>query len=309
MLSAAEYGFSQGKTHIISTAFEHHAVLNTLSRLSDTSLFDGSKHFDVTLLDVGRDGFVTAQQVRNAIRPDTCLVSIMHANNEVGTIQPISQIGNVCREMGVTFHTDAVQSAGHIPINTQKYNIDMMSLSAHKFHGPKGAGILYARKGVYLSKLIEGGTQERGMRGGTQNTAAIVGAAAALEEQCLHMEENRRKVTRLRDKLIDGLLHIPNSNLNGGLENRLPCNVNISFDGIEGEALLLMLDSRGICASSGSACAAGSAEPSHVLLAMGRTRSQSASTLRLTLDESNTDEEIEYIISETTNAVRALRNI
>ncbi len=307
LLSAAEKGLRDGKTHIVSTSFEHHAVLGTLARLADKHYPHFGKAFDVTLLDVGHDGYVSAQQVRDAVRSDTCLVTVMHANNEVGTIQPIREIGSVCREKGVTFHTDAVQSAGHIPIDTEKDNIDMMSLSAHKFHGPKGAGILYARKGVYLSKLIEGGSQERGMRGGTQNTAAIVGAAAALKEQCENMENNRQKVTYLRDKLIDGLTRIPDTCINGGTAHRLPSNVNITFDGVEGEALLLALDAHGICASSGSACAAGSGEPSHVLLAMGRTHSQAASTLRFTLSESNTEEDVEYIIAETAAAVRKLR--
>lgn len=300
--SAAEIGARRGKKHIISTTFEHHAVLHTLKRLE-------KEGFEVTLLDVHENGLVTAEQVSDAIRPDTCLVTIMYANNEIGTIQPIAEIGKVCREKKVTFHTDAVQAAGHIPIDVKKDNIDMLSLSAHKFHGPKGTGVLYVRKGVYLSNLIEGGAQERGKRGGTENVPGMMGTAAAFEDACENLEENNTKVIKLRDRLIDGLLQIPHSVLNGDRENRLPGNVNICFEGIEGESLLLLLDAKGISASSGSACTSGSLDPSHVLLAIGRPHEIAHGSLRLSLCEANTEEEIEYIINEVPKVVEYLRGM
>lgn len=300
--SAAEIGARKGKKHIISTTFEHHAVLHTLKRLE-------KEGFEVTLLDVHENGIVTAEQVEKAIRPDTCLVTIMYANNEIGTIQPIAEIGRICREKKVTFHTDAVQAAGHLPIDVKNDNIDMLSLSAHKFHGPKGCGVLYVRKGIYLSNLIEGGAQERGKRGGTENVPAMMGTAAALEDACLNMESTTQKLIKLRDRLIDGLLTIPHSVLNGDKDNRLPGNVNICFEGIEGESLLLLLDAKGISASSGSACTSGSLDPSHVLLAIGRPHEIAHGSLRLSLCESNTEEEIEYIIKETANVVEYLRNM
>lgn len=300
--SAAEIGARRGKKHIVSTAFEHHAVLHTLKKLEK----DG---FEITLLDVHENGLVTPEQVREAIRPDTCLVTIMYANNEIGTIQPIAEIGSVCREKNVTFHTDAVQAAGHLQIDVQKENIDMMSLSAHKFHGPKGVGVLYARKGVFLSNLIEGGAQERGKRGGTENVPGMVGTAAAFEEACNNFEQNNKRILALREKLIDGLLTIPHSILNGDRNNRLPGNVNICFEGIEGESLLLLLDAKGIYASSGSACTSGSLDPSHVLLAIGRPHEIAHGSLRLTLSEENTEEEISYIINEVPKVVDYLRSI
>lgn len=300
--SAAEIGARRGKKHIISTKFEHHAVLHTLKKLE-------KEGFEVTLLDVHENGLVTAEQVGEAIRPDTCLVTIMYANNEIGTIQPIAEIGALCRQKKVTFHTDAVQAAGHLPIDVKSDNIDMLSLSAHKFHGPKGTGVLYVRKGVYVSNLIEGGAQERGKRGGTENVPGMMGAAAALEDACLNMEKNNAKVQKLRDRLIEGLLQIPHSVLNGDRENRLPGNVNICFEGIEGESLLLLLDAKGISASSGSACTSGSLDPSHVLLAIGRPHEIAHGSLRLSLCESNTEEEIEYIISEVPKVVEYLRGM
>ena len=302
IISAAKLGERSGKKHIISTAFEHHAVLHTLKKLE-------KQGFEVTLLDVHENGIITADEVKAAIRPDTCLVTVMFANNEIGTVQPIAEIGAVCREKGVIFHTDAVQAAGHIAINTQEMNIDMLSLSAHKFHGPKGIGVLYARKGIPLSVLIEGGAQERGKRAGTENIPAIMGMAAALEEACRNAGENAKKVSAIRDRLIDGLSKIPHSVLNGDAENRLPGNVNFCFEGIEGESLLLLLDDKGICASSGSACTSGSLDPSHVLLAIGRPHEIAHGSLRLSVSEENTLDEAEYTIKAVSDVVELLRGI
>ena len=302
ILSAARLGESKGKKHIISTAFEHHAVLHTLNRLE-------KEGFDVTLLDVHENGLVGAEQVREAIREDTCLVTIMYANNEIGTVQPIKEIGAVCREKGVIFHTDAVQAAGHLHIDVKEQNIDMLSLYAHKFHGPKGIGALYARKGIRLTNLIEGGAQERGKRAGTENIPAIMGMAAALEESCSRIDENAEILTALRDKLIAGLSEIPHSILNGDAKKRLPGNVNFCFEGIEGESLLLLLDDKGICASSGSACTSGSLDPSHVLLAIGRVHDIAHGSLRLSLSDENTEEEIEYTISAVKEVVEYLRSL
>ena len=302
IVSAARFGKSKGKKHIISTVFEHHAVLHTLSKLE-------KEGFDVTLLDVHENGLVTPEQVAETIREDTCLVTIMYANNEIGTVQPIKEIGAVCREKGVIFHTDAVQVAGHLHIDVKEQNIDMLSLSAHKFHGPKGIGALYARKGIRLTSLIEGGAQERGKRAGTENIPAIMGMAAALEESCSRIDENAEKLTVLRDKLIAGLSEIPHSILNGDAKKRLPGNVNFCFEGIEGESLLLLLDDKGICASSGSACTSGSLDPSHVLLAIGRVHDIAHGSLRLSLSDENTEEEIEYTISAVKEVVEYLRSI
>ena len=302
LLSAAKLGARKGKKHIISTAFEHHAILHSLKRLE-------KEGFEVELLPVGETGTITAQQVRDAIRDDTCLVTIMYANNEIGSILPIAEIGAVCKEKGVLFHTDAVQAAGHVHINVREQNIDMLSLSAHKFHGPKGIGVLYARQGVILTPLIEGGAQERGKRAGTENIPAVMGMAAALEEACAHIDENAQKVSALRDKLIAGLSKIPHSALNGDPVNRLPGNVSFCFEGIEGESLLLLLDAKGICASSGSACTSGSLDPSHVLLSIGRPHEVAHGSLRLTLSEENTQEEVDYIIEETTKVVKYLREL
>ena len=299
---AALLGAAKGKKHIVSTAFEHHAVLHTLKRLE-------KQGFEVTLLDVHADGLVTAQQVADAIRDDTCLVTIMFANNEIGTIQPIREIGAVCKEKGVLFHTDAVQAAGHVKIDVNEMNIDMLSLSAHKFHGPKGVGMLYARRGIILTNLIEGGAQERGKRGGTENVPGIAAMAAALKEACANMDENTKKVTALRDKLIDGIAKIPHCALNGARSPRLPGNVNFCFEGIEGESLLLLLDAKGISASSGSACTSGSLDPSHVLLAIGRPHEVAHGSLRLTICEDNTEEEIDYILAELPPIVDDLRNM
>ena len=300
LVSAAMLGARKGKKHIISTAFEHHAVLHTLARLE-------KQGFAVTLLDVHENGLVTAQDVEQALRPDTCLVSVMYANNEIGTIQPIAQIGALCRERGVLFHTDAVQAAGHLPINVAEQNIDLLSLSAHKFHGPKGVGALYARRGIALTNLIEGGAQERGKRAGTENIPGIVSMAAALQEACAGMEKNAAYVTALRDRLIEGLSKIPHGALNGDRTHRLPGNVSICFEGIEGESLLLLLDDKGICASSGSACTSGSLDPSHVLLAIGRPHEVAHGSLRLTLCEENTAEEVDEIIRAVTETVEYLR--
>ena len=302
IVSAAKLGERKGKKHIVSTAFEHHAVLHTLDRLK-------KQGFEITLLDVHENGLVTPQQVEAAIKEDTCLVTVMFANNEIGTIQPIKEIGAVCRKKGVLFHTDAVQAAGHLHIDVEDMNIDMLSLSGHKFHGPKGVGVLYAKKGIPLANIIEGGAQEKGKRAGTENLPAIIGMAAALEEACANMAENSRKVQKLRDKLIDGLSAIPHSVLNGDRESRLPNNVNFCFEGIEGEALLLLLDAKGICASSGSACTSGSLDPSHVLLAIGRPHEIAHGSLRLSLCEENTEEEAEYIINAVTQVVAYLRSI
>ena len=302
ILSAAGLGGRKGKKHIVSTAFEHHAVLHTLEKLE-------KQGFEVTLLDVHENGLITAGQVREAIREDTCLVTVMYANNEIGTIQPISEIGAVCREKGVIFHTDAVQAAGHVHIDVGEQNIDMLSLSAHKFHGPKGVGALYVRKGIPLTALIEGGAQERGRRAGTENIPAIMGMAAALEEACAGIDENAVRLTALRDKLIAGLSRIPHSALNGDYEPRLPSNVSFCFEGIEGESLLLLLDDKGICASSGSACTSGSLDPSHVLLSIGRVHDVAHGSLRLSLSEENTGEEIEYMIESVKEVVEYLRSI
>ena len=302
ILSAARLGERKGKKHIISTAFEHHAVLHTLKKLE-------KEGFTVELLPVGPIGTVTAQQVKDAIREDTCLVSVMYANNEIGSILPISEIGAVCREAGVLFHTDAVQAAGHLPIDVKAQNIDLLSLSAHKFHGPKGTGVLYARQGVFLTNLIEGGAQERGKRAGTENLPAVMGMAAALEDACAHLDENAKRVSALRDRLIDGLSKIPHSALNGDPVNRLPGNVSFCVEGVEGESLLLLLDAKGICASSGSACTSGSLDPSHVLLAIGRPRDVAHGSLRLSLCEWNTDEEIDRILDAVPEVVEYLRGM
>ena len=302
ILSAAAIGAKKGKKHIISTAFEHHAVLHTLEKLR-------REGFEVELLDVRSYGNISVRQVADAIREDTCLVTVMYANNEIGSILPIAEIGRLCRERGVLFHTDAVQAAGHLPINVTEQSIDLLSLSAHKFHGPKGVGVLYARTGVPLTTLVEGGAQERGKRGGTENVAGIVGMAAALREMCAHMEENAASVARLRDRLIEGLSKIPHSALNGDRDNRLPGNVSFCFEGIEGESLLLLLDDKGICASSGSACTSGSLDPSHVLLAIGRPHEIAHGSLRLTLSEENTDEEIDCLLREIPSVVEYLRNM
>lgn len=302
LVSAAAIGARKGKKHIISTAFEHHAILHTLKKLE-------KEGFEVTLLDVHENGMVSAQQVADAIREDTCLVSVMYANNEIGSIQPIAEIGAVCKEKGVIFHTDAVQAVGHVHINVKEENIDMLSLSAHKFHGPKGVGLLYARKGVRLTNIIEGGAQERGKRAGTENIPGIVGMVAALKEANANIDANAEKVSSLRDRLIEGLEKIPHSALNGDRTKRLPGNVSFCFEGIEGESLLLLLDAKGICASSGSACTSGSLDPSHVLLAIGRPHEVAHGSLRLTLSEENTQEEVDYIIEETTKVVKYLRDL
>ena len=300
--SAADIGARSGKRHIISTAFEHHAVLHTLSKLE-------REGFEVTLLDVHSDGLVRVEELAAAIRPDTCLVTVMYANNEIGTIQPIADIGRVCRERGVLFHTDAVQAAGHLPIDVRAQNIDLLSLSAHKFHGPKGVGALYARRGTALTNLIEGGAQERGKRAGTENTAGIAGMAAALDEAARNMERSSAKMTALRERLIAGLSQIPHSALNGDAERRLPGNVSFCFEGIEGESLLLLLDDKGICASSGSACTSGSLDPSHVLLAIGRPHEVAHGSLRLTLSEDTSEADIDYTIKAVTEVVAYLRSI
>lgn len=302
LVSAAAIGARKGKKHIISTAFEHHAILHTLKKLE-------KEGFEVTLLDVHENGMVSAQQVANAIREDTCLVSVMYANNEIGSIQPIAEIGAVCKEKGVIFHTDAVQAVGHVHINVKEENIDMLSLSAHKFRGPKGVGLLYARKGVRLTNIIEGGAQERGKRAGTENIPGIVGMVAALKEANASIDANAEKVSALRDRLIEGLEKIPHSALNGDRAKRLPGNVSFCFEGIEGESLLLLLDAKGICASSGSACTSGSLDPSHVLLAIGRPHEVAHGSLRLTLSEENTQEEVDCIIEETTKVVKYLRDL
>ncbi len=302
IISAARLGERKGKKHIISTAFEHHAVLHTLKKLE-------KEGFEVELLPVGSIGTVTAQQVKDAIRADTCLVTIMYANNEIGSILPIAEIGQVCHDAGVLFHTDAVQAAGHVHIDVKAQNIDMLSLSAHKFHGPKGIGVLYARQGIFLTNIIEGGAQERGKRAGTENIPAIMGMAAALEDACAHIDENAKKVSALRDRLIEGLSKIPHSALNGDPVNRLPGNVSFCFEGIEGESLLLLLDAKGICASSGSACTSGSLDPSHVLLAIGRPHEVAHGSLRLSLCEWNTDEDVDRILEAVPEVVAYLRDM
>ena len=302
ILTAARLGERKGKRHIISTAFEHHAVLHTLKKLE-------REGFEVTLLPVRENGIILPKQVAQAIREDTCLVTVMYANNEIGTIQPIAEIGAVCRERGVLFHTDAVQAAGHLPIDVRAQSIDMLSLSSHKFHGPKGVGVLYSRRGIPLTVLIEGGAQERGKRAGTENLPAIVGMAAALEEACGRLGEGAARVSALRDRLIDGLSDIPHSVLNGDRAHRLPGNVSFCFEGIEGESLLLLLDDKGICAASGSACTSGSLDPSHVLLAIGRVHDIAHGSLRLTLSEETTAEEVEYTIQAVKETVAYLRGM
>lgn len=302
IVSAAMLGAKQNKRHIISTAFEHHAVLHTLRRLKEQG-------FEIQLLDVGAEGNITAAQVEDAIRPDTCLVTVMFANNEIGSVLPIAEIGEVCRAHGVLFHTDAVQAAGHIPVNVKKQNIDMLSLSAHKFHGPRGIGALYVKRGIELTSLMEGGGQERGKRPGTENLPAIMGMAAALKEECTLMEQNEAKVIAMRDRLIQGLSQIPYSILNGSREKRLPGNVNFCFEGVSGESLLLLLDSRGICASSGSACASGALDPSPVLLSLGLAPEIAQGSLRISLDISNTEEEIDYMLEVIPQVVEQLRGM
>lgn len=302
ILSAAATGARKGKKHIISTAFEHHAVLHTLKKLE-------KEGFEIQLLPVGKKGNITAEQVKEAIRDDTCLVTTMYANNEIGSILPSGEIGKVCREKGVTFHTDAVQAAGHLPINVKEQNIDMLSMSAHKFHGPKGIGALYVRRGIPLQSLIEGGAQERGKRAGTENVAEIVSMAAALQEACDNMEKNTAKVTALRDELIAGLKKIPHGELNGSEENRLPGNVSFCFEGVEGESLLLLLDDKGVCASSGSACTSGSLDPSHVLLAIGRPHEVAHGSLRLSLNEENTEEDVKYMLEVIPEIIGYLRGM
>ena len=302
LISAAALGKKQGKCHIVSTAMEHHAILHTLEALQ-------AEGFTVTLLRPQAEGIVTATQVAEAITDTTCLVSVMYANNEIGSILPIAEIGAVCREKGVLFHTDAVQAAGHLHINVNEQNIDMLSLSGHKFHGPKGTGVLYARQGIPLTNIIEGGAQERGKRAGTENVPGIMGLAAALKEACDHIDENAAKVSALRDQLIAGLSQIPHSALNGDPVHRLPGNVNFCFEGIEGESLLLLLDQAGICASSGSACTSGSLDPSHVLLAIGRPHEVAHGSLRLSLCEWNTQEDVDHILKEVPRIVAYLRSI
>lgn len=302
IISAAKIGAKKGKKHIISSAFEHHAVLNTLNKLKKNG-------FEIELLDVHENGIIAPAQVNSAVRDDTCLVTIMFANNEIGTVQPVTEIGKVCHDKNVLFHTDAVQAAGHLPIDVVSQNIDMLSISAHKFHGPKGIGVLYAKKGIHLTNLIEGGSQEKGKRAGTENVPAIVGMATALKESCCTMEKSNKKLIELREKLIDGLSKIPHSALNGDRYNRLPGNVNFCFEGIEGESLLLLLDDKGICASSGSACTSGSLDPSHVLLAIGRPHEIAHGSLRLSVDESISETEIDYIVRSVTEVVDYLRNI
>ena len=302
IISAARFGARKNKKHIISTAFEHHAVLHTLQKLE-------KEGFQVTYLDVSRGHNITAQQVKDAIRPDTCLVTVMYANNEIGSILPITEIGAVCKEAGVIFHTDAVQAVGHLHINVKEQNIDMLSLSGHKFHGPKGVGALYCRRGLPLVNVIEGGAQERGKRAGTENIAAICSMAAALKDACDHIDENMPRVAAMRDRLIQGLSQIPHSALNGDAHNRLPGNVSFCFEGIEGEALLLLLDMKGVCASSGSACTSGSLDPSHVLLAIGRVHDVAHGSLRLSLSEYNTEEEVDHILKVVPEVVQYLRNM
>lgn len=295
-------GLKKGRNHLISTAFEHHAVLHTLKKLE-------REGFTVTYLPVSADGYVTAEQVERAITPQTAFVSVMYANNEIGTIQPIREIGEVCRGAGVPFHTDAVQAVGHVPVDVKADNIDMLSISAHKFHGPKGVGALYCRRGIPLSSFIEGGAQERNKRAGTENVAGIVSMVAALEEACADMRATAEKQIAIRDRLIDGLLKIPHSKLNGGREKRLPSNVNMCFEGIEGEGLLLLLDARGICASSGSACTSGSLDPSHVLLAIGLPHEVAHGSLRISLSRYNTLDEADAIIKAVGEVVGYLRNM
>ena len=303
IISAARYGARKGKKHIISTAFEHHAVLHTLDKLE-------KEGFEITLLDVRNNHNITAQQVKDAIRPDTCLVTTMYANNEIGAVLPIKEIGAICKEAGVPFHTDAVQAVGHLDINVKDQNIDLLSLSAHKFHGPKGVGALYVRRGFPLVNVIDGGAQERGKRAGTENIAAICGMAAALKDACEHRQENMERVAAMRDRLIRGIKEqVSHCDLNGDPVNRLPGNVSFCFEGIEGESLLLLLDAHGVCASSGSACTSGSLDPSHVLLAIGRVHDVAHGSLRLSLSEYNTEEEIDHIVQGVPQVVSNLRNM
>jgi len=302
IISACRIGARKNKKHIISSKIEHHAVLHTLAKLE-------KEGFEVTYLDVYENGIVKPEDLKNAIREDTCLVTIMFANNEIGTIQPIAEIGQMCREKGVIFHTDAVQAVGHIPVDVEKMNIDLMSIASHKFHGPKGVGVLYAKSNVLLSNLIEGGAQEKGKRAGTENVAGAVGTAVALEMAVENMGTENKRIIKLRNRLIDKLLEIPHSALNGDRENRLPNNVNICFEGIEGESLLLLLDDEGICASSGSACTSGSLDPSHVLLAIGRPHEVAHGSLRLTLSKYTTEEEIKKTIKVVPNIVELLRKM
>ena len=302
IVSAARVGARHGKKHLISTKFEHHAVLHTLKKLE-------KEGFEVTLLDVHADGVVRLEDVEGAIRPDTCLVTVMFANNEIGTIQPIREIGALCRERGIPFHTDAVQAAGHMPIDVVEMNIDMLSMSGHKFHAPKGVGVLYAKKNMPLVNIIEGGAQERGKRAGTENVAGIVALAAALKESCEHMEENTAKILPMRDKLFAELSKIPHSKINGSLEHHVPGTVNMCFEGIEGESLLLLLDRDGICASSGSACTSGSLDPSHVLLSIGLPHEVAHGSLRLSIGEYNSMDEIDHIIEVVPRVVAYLRSI
>jgi len=302
IISAARYGARKGKKHIISTPFEHHAVLHTLNKLE-------KEGFEVTYLDVRQGHNITAQQVADAIREDTCLVTTMYANNEIGSVLPIPEIGAICKEAGVPFHTDAVQAAGHIAIDVKAQNIDMLSLSAHKFHGPKGVGVLYVRKGFPLTNVIEGGAQERGKRAGTENIAGICGMAAALKDACDHLDENMARVRKMRDRVIAGLKQIPHCAINGDEVNRLPGNINFCFEGIEGESLLLLLDAQGICASSGSACTSGSLDPSHVLLSIGRVHDVAHGSLRLSLCEYNTEEEVDHILKVVPQVVQQLRSM
>ena len=302
IVSAARLGARKGKKHLISTQFEHHAVLHTLTKLE-------KEGFEVTLLDPHSDGVIRVEDVENALRDDTCLVTIMFANNEIGTVQPIAEIGALCRERKVLFHTDAVQADGHMPIDVKAMNIDMLSMSGHKFHAPKGVGVLYAKKGTVLTNIIEGGAQERGKRAGTENVAGIVAMAAALKESCDHMEENTAKIIPMRDKLFAELGKIPHSKINGSLEHHVPGTVNMCFEGIEGESLLLMLDDQGICASSGSACTSGSLDPSHVLLSLGIPHEIAHGSLRLSIGEYNTMEEIDHIIEVVPKVVEYLRSI
>lgn len=302
LVSAAAIGAKKNKKHIISTKFEHHSVLHTLKKLE-------GEGFEVTYLDINGNGIVTPAQVEGAIREDTCLCSVMFANNEIGTVQPVREIGKICRERGVIFHTDAVQAAGHLPISVDEDNIDLLSISAHKFYGPKGTGALYVRKGIRLTSIIEGGEQERGKRAGTENVAGIVSMAAALKEACDNMERNNEKVTALRERLIDGISRIPHCILNGDRERRLAGNANFCFEGIEGESLLLLLDEKGIYASSGSACASGSLDPSHVLLALGRPHEIAHGSLRLSICEEHTEEDIDEIIKSTAEVVAYLRGM
>ena len=301
IISAASLGAKKGKKHIISSAFEHHAVLHTLAKLEKEGL-------EVTLVDVHENGLVRPEEVEAAIREDTCLVTIMMANNEIGTIQPIREIGAICRKHGVLFHTDAVQAVGHIPIDVKADNIDMLSASAHKFHGPKGTGFLYTKKGIVLTNVIEGGAQERGKRAGTENVPGIMAMAAALKEAADKMEQTSPYIKGMRDRLIAGLKAIPHSAINGDEEHRLPSNANFCFEGIEGESLLLLLDQKGISASSGSACTSGSLDPSHVLLAIGRVHDVAHGSLRLTIGEDTTEEEIDYIVKSVKETVEYLRS-